>query len=213
MNADRTKPAEGRLPSLLPFPTAYRGSGVLLHVTSLPSPYGIGDVGPSAFTWLDRLCKAGQSWWQALPLGPTGYGNSPYQLLSSFAGNELLISPESLVEEGLLERSGQQRPSFPALTIDYDVVIPFKRRLLETAWINFKTGAHQNLWVAFDSFRQAEAHWLDDYALFRALKFQHNGASYLEWPTDVVERVPSALTRYRADLSEPIEQACFALQS
>ncbi|MBV8359769.1 MAG: 4-alpha-glucanotransferase [Deltaproteobacteria bacterium] len=210
MNADRTKPAEGRLPSLLPFPTAYRGSGVLLHVTSLPSPYGIGDVGPSAFTWLDRLCKAGQSWWQALPLGPTGYGNSPYQLLSSFAGNELLISPESLVEEGLLERSGQQRPSFPALTIDYDVVIPFKRRLLETAWINFKTGAHQNLWVAFDSFRQAEAHWLDDYSLFRALKFKLGGAYYLEWPAELVQRVPAALARAQSELSERIEQVCFA---
>ena len=85
-----------------PFPSSYRASGVLLHVSSLPSPYGIGDVGPAARAWIDRLHEAGQGWWQALPLGPTGYGNSPYQSLSSFAGNELLISPQDLIEEGLL---------------------------------------------------------------------------------------------------------------
>src|SRR5262245_14376163 len=87
---------------LPPFTSAGRTSGVLLHVTSLPSPYGIGDVGPAAFAWVDQLHDAGQSWWQALPLGPTGYGNSPYQALSSFAGNGLLVSPELLIEEGLL---------------------------------------------------------------------------------------------------------------
>src|SRR5260370_24533053 len=83
----------------------YRSSGILLHVTSLPSPYGIGDLGPSAFSWVNRLQEAGQKWWQALPLGPTGYGNSPYQSLSSFAGNGMLISPCSLMSDGLLETS------------------------------------------------------------------------------------------------------------
>ena len=102
---------DGRLMSLPPFPPDYRASGLLLHVTSLPSPYGIGDVGPAAFAWIDRLHEAGQSWWQALPLGPTGYGNSPYQSLSSFAGNGLLISPESLIEDGLL-RAERLRRSF-----------------------------------------------------------------------------------------------------
>src|SRR5688572_19884410 len=85
-----------------PFPPGYRASGVLLHVTSLPSRYGIGDVGPAAMKWIDLLHAAGQSWWQSLPLGPTGYGNSPYQSLSSFAGNGLLVSPEWLIEDGLL---------------------------------------------------------------------------------------------------------------
>ena len=85
------------------FPPEYRGAGLLLHVTSLPSRYGIGDVGPAAFKWIDRLCDAGQSWWQALPLGPTGYANSPYQALSSFAGNWLLISPDALIEDGLFK--------------------------------------------------------------------------------------------------------------
>ena len=85
------------------FRTDYRGAGLLLHVTSLPSRYGIGDIGPAAFKWIDRLCDAGQGWWQALPLGPTGYANSPYQEASSFAGNYLLISPDALIEEGLLK--------------------------------------------------------------------------------------------------------------
>ena len=85
--------------SMPPFPEGYRASGVLLHVTSLPSPYGIGDVGPAAVAWVNRLHDAGQRWWQALPLGPTGYGDSPYQSLSSFAGNALLISPDWLVED------------------------------------------------------------------------------------------------------------------
>ena len=84
-----------------PFPADYRASGVLLHVTSLPAPYGIGDMGPAALAWIDRLADAGQSWWQSLPLGPTGYGNSPYEPLSSFAGNDWLISPDWLIEDGL----------------------------------------------------------------------------------------------------------------
>src|SRR3954462_2458361 len=108
------------------FPPAYRASGVLLHVASLPSPYGIGDVGPGALAWIDRLHEAGQTWWQALPLGPTGYGNSPYQSLSSFAGNGLLISPDSLIEDGLLRPSDCEGYSFPAMVIDYDAIIPFK---------------------------------------------------------------------------------------
>jgi 4-alpha-glucanotransferase len=104
-----------------------------LHVASLPSPYGIGDLGPTMPGWLDQLNEAGQSWWQALPLGPTGYGNSPYQSLSSFAGNELLISPDRLIEDGLLGASDCKNQSFPSSAIDYSTVIAFKRRILETA--------------------------------------------------------------------------------
>lgn len=138
--------------SLPPFPPDYRASGLLLHVTSLPSAYGIGDVGPSAFEWIDRLQEAGQSWWQALPLGPTGYSNSPYQPPSSFAGNELLVSPDSLVEDGLLRADDYSRHSF-SLAVDYDVVIPFKRQLFETAWTNFKDRPRRDLQVAFDEVR------------------------------------------------------------
>src|SRR3982751_613833 len=113
-----------------PFPPAYRACGLLFHVTSLPSPYGIGDLGPAAFAWVDHLHDAGQSWWQALPLGPTGYYNSPYQCLSSFVGsNGLVISPELLIEDGLLKEDDCREP-FSSTTVDYDVVIPFKHRLL-----------------------------------------------------------------------------------
>src|SRR3974390_2601506 len=123
-----------------PFPSEYRSSGILLHVTSLPSPYGSGDLGPSAFSWVDRLHDTEQTWWQALPLGPTGYGNSPYQSLSSFAGNALLVSPDLLVGDGLLRPSDGDGHSFPATAIDYDAVIPFKHGLLQTAWTNFRAG-------------------------------------------------------------------------
>ena len=99
-----------------PFPPGYRASGVLLHVTSLPSPYGIGDLGPSAFEWIDRLAAAEQSWWQVLPLGPTGYGHSPYQALSSFAANPLIISPDLLVEQGLLHPNDLGGRDFPSLS-------------------------------------------------------------------------------------------------
>ncbi len=129
---------------LPPFPPEYRASGVLLHVAS-PSPYGIGDLGPAAWGCVDRLHEAGQSWWQALPLGPTGCGNSPYQSLSSFAGNELLISPDGLIEDGLLRAQDCESNSFPAAAIDYGAVIPFKRRVLEKAWSNFCAEAREDL--------------------------------------------------------------------
>src|SRR5580658_6735664 len=111
------------------FAQGRRASGVLLHVTSLPSSHGIGDVGPAARSWVDRLSEADQAWWQLLPLGPTGYGNSPYQLLSSFAGNELLISPNGLIESGLLQASDCEDNIFSPTKIDYNDVIPYKRRL------------------------------------------------------------------------------------
>src|SRR5271166_2349586 len=112
------------------FPPEYRASGVLLHVTSLPSPFGVGDLGSVAFSWIDHLHDAGQRWWQSLPLGPTGYGNSPYQSVSSYAGNSLLISPANLIADGLL-RAADCEVQFAPNTVDYDSVIPFKHRLFE----------------------------------------------------------------------------------
>src|SRR5215813_654933 len=123
--------------SLPLFPAGYRASGVLLHVTSLPSAYGIGDVGPGAMAWVDRLHEARQGWWQALPLGPTGYGDSPYQSLSSFAGNALLISPDWLIEDGLLRPSDGAGGSFSPTAVDFDAVKRFKYAMLESAWKNF----------------------------------------------------------------------------
>jgi 4-alpha-glucanotransferase len=195
--------------SVPPFSPEYRASGLLLHVTSLPSPYGIGDLGPSAVSWIDRLHDAGQSWWQSLPLGPTGYGNSPYQPMSSFAGNDLLISSQSLMSDGLLTEKDCES-HFSSDFVDYDAVIPFKARLFELAWNRFKSGTGANLRPEYDQFRNKHEHWLNDYALFRALKAKHNGAYYLDWPEELVQRRPDALAGARRELADQIDQICFA---
>ena len=191
------------------FAPEYRASGLLLHVTSLPSPYGIGDLGSSAFSWVDRLHDADQGWWQALPLGPTGYGNSPYQSMSSFAGNAVLISPACLFSDGLLAAKDCES-NFASDMVDYDAVIPFKVRLLETAWTNFKGGERKDLRPAYDEFCARQEHWLEDYALFRVLKTKYHGAYYLEWPAELVQRSPEALASARRELANEIEQVRFA---
>ena len=196
---------------LIPFGPHYRASGVLLHITSLSSPYGIGDLGPAAFAMMDRLQAAGQGWWQALPLGPTGYGNSPYQSLSSFAGNGLLISPHGLIEEGLLRASDcDEGRSFPRKAVDYKAVIPFKHKLFEIAWNTFRAMSRSALRLEYDQFCVEQAHWSDDYALFRALKVTHGDVCYLEWPEELVRRESVALARARPDLRELIGQVRFA---
>ena len=196
--------------SLSPFRPGNRASGVLLHVASLPSPYGIGDLGPRARAWIDRLHESGQTWWQTLPLGPTGYGNSPYQALSSFAGNGLLISPELLLAEGLLSRSACEGHSFSSRGVDYDAVISFKQRLLDHAWGAFGTRARKDLRPAYEQFCHEEAHWLDDYALFRTLKQKYQGASYWDWPPELVRRAPAAMARARNELSNQVDMVRFA---
>jgi 4-alpha-glucanotransferase len=189
---------------LPPFPSEYRSSGILLHVTSLPSPYGIGDLGPSAFSWVDHLHDAGQGWWQALPLGPTGYGNSPYQSLSSFAGNGLLISPERLISDGLLNAS-DCASQFPSDLVEYDSVIPFKQKLLEKAWTKFDAGK-RDLHLAYQEFCATQESWLEDYALFRALKNKFGGSHYIDWPEDLVQRKPAALAKARRELAHEIDR-------
>jgi len=192
-----------------PFPPEYRASGLLLHITSLPSRYGIGDLGPAAYAWIDRLHDAGQKWWQALPLGPTGYGNSPYQPLSSFAASTLMISPESLIEDGLLDPNDCERQFAPG-AVDYDLVIPFKRRLLETAWNRFQRVRRGDLLHEYEEFCFRQASWLEDYALFRALKARYGGAYYIEWPAELVERHPSVLAEARRELRNEIDRVRFA---
>ncbi|HEX8200414.1 MAG TPA: 4-alpha-glucanotransferase, partial [Isosphaeraceae bacterium] len=146
-----------------------RASGILLHPTSLPGPFGIGDLGPSAEAFVDALAETGQGWWQMLPLGPTGAGNSPYQSLSSYAGNPLLISPELLAADGLLSPADwRDDPALPEDRVDYEAVVRAKRRLLGLAYERFGAGD-----AAFAAFRVANAPWLDDYALYRALKEAH----------------------------------------
>jgi 4-alpha-glucanotransferase len=193
---------------LPPFPSEYRSSGILLHVTSLPGPYGIGDLGPSAFSWVDRLYEAGQGWWQALPLGPTGYGNSPYQSLSSVAGNGLLLSPDLLISDGLLTPN-DCASHFPSDRVDYASVIPFKEKLLEKVWSNFHA-CRSDLHTAFQEFCATQANWLEDYALFRALKNKFNQSYYLEWPEELAQRKPAALAAARRELANEMEQVCLA---
>jgi 4-alpha-glucanotransferase len=198
-----------RRADVLPFTPGYRASGILLHVTSLPSAYGIGDLGPAAFAWVDRLHDAGQGWWQVLPLGPTGAGDSPYQPLSSFAGNELLISPDVLIEDGLLPAGDCEGHAFSATAVEYEKVVPFKHRLLEAAWRRFRAGARPDLQPAFEQFCLDHAGWLEDYVLFRALKTRYDDVAYLEWPADLVQRAPSALAQAREELADQIALARF----
>src|SRR5271157_1976747 len=189
------------------FSPDYRSSGLLLHVTSLPSRYGIGDLGASAFAWIDHLHDAGQRWWQSLPLGPTGYLNSPYQPMSSFAGNGLLVSPANLVLDGLLT-AADCACDFPPDGVDYDMVIRFKHKLLDIAWKNFKSG--KDLLPEYQEFCSQQSHWLEDYALFRALKDELGGAYFVEWPQELVRREPAALGEARHRLATKVDQYRFA---
>jgi 4-alpha-glucanotransferase len=192
-----------------PFPPDYRASGLLLHVTSLPSSYGVGDIGPPAFEWIDRLHDAGQRWWQALPVGPTGYGNSPYQSLSSFAGNSLLISPAAIVADRFLQQADCDC-HFPPDAVDFEAATSFKQRLIVKAWEAFTSGVRGDLLPAYREFCTAQSHWLYDYALFRSLKDKYGGVHYLEWPAELVRRDNNALTQARRDLATQIDQVCFA---
>src|SRR6202158_2443888 len=150
-----------------------RSSGVLLHPTSLPGRFGSGDLGPEALTFLKFLAEAGQKIWQVLPLNPTGYGNSPYQCLSAFAGNPLLLSLERLRDQGLLQSSDlnvAQAPPFPEDFVDYGPAIEFKMAALRrAAQVFFADGSRADR-AAFDRFCESASPWLDDYALFMACK-------------------------------------------
>jgi 4-alpha-glucanotransferase len=187
-----------------------RSAGILLHPTCLPGPYGIGDLGPSAYAWVDALGRARQRWWQVLPLGPTGYGDSPYQCFSAFAGNPYLVSPELLARDGLLGKADVSSPQFPAGRVDYGPVIDFKRRLLAHVWERFQAAAVPTLRTLFDEFCVRAATWLDDFALFMALKDAHEGRSWLTWTSDLVQRKPKALSAARLQLGDAV--GCYKLQ-
>jgi 4-alpha-glucanotransferase len=182
-----------------------RSAGILFHPTSLPGPYGIGDLGPAAYAWIDALARAGQTWWQVLPLGPTGFGDSPYQSFSAFAGNPYLVSPDLLVRDGLLQRSDVEGVSFPADHVDYGPVITFKTGLLERAWEKCRAGAAPGLRDAFEHFGKQHAAWLDDFALFMALKDGHGGKAWSEWPRELVLRQPATLDVARKSHADRID--------
>ena len=177
-----------------------RTSGVLLHPTCLPGPFGIGDMGKSAYEFVDFLAETGQGVWQLMPLGPTGFGDSPYSCFSAFAGNPLLIDPQMLHEQNLLSSSDLEgAPSFPADRVDYGRVIPFKSSLLEKAFATFERDAGAEEKNAWEEFCRNNASWLDDYALFMALK-QTRESAWIEWEPDLVKRKPKAVEKASRDL-------------
>ena len=180
-----------------------RTSGILLHPTSLPGRFGIGDLGEAAYRFVDFLADSRQQLWQIMPLGPTSYGDSPYQALSAFAGNPLLINLERLVEEHCLAPwDFDGAPVFSEDVVDYGPVINFKQGLLRLSYENFKNNASPTQKAALAAFKKQQQSWLQDYALFVALKDQHGGASWNSWEAEIATRQPAALAHWRDELHD-----------
>ena len=179
-----------------------RSSGVLLHPTSLPGGYGIGDLGPAALDFIDLLAAGKQRLWQVLPLGPTGYGDSPYQCFSAFAGNPLLISLDRLIDEGLLTATDVESAdvgaafSRPANSVDFPAVIAHRELLWPRVLERFDASGARPMHERFERFRLNEAHWLNDYALFMAVKSAHRQAPWTSWERDIARREPDAVARW-----------------
>jgi 4-alpha-glucanotransferase len=216
-----------------------RAGGVLLHPSSLPGPYGIGDLGPQAYKFVNWLASTGCKLWQVLPLGPTGYGDSPYQCFSAFAGNPYLISFDLLVEDELLTREDlTEMPNFNESRVDFGQLIPWKLGLLEKAFSRFSALLKQPadqlkhevreeqtpegervrvhvlnkarlLLDGFDDFRAENASWLEDFALFMSLKEAHGGGAWNEWPQALRKREPAAIEKARQDHTEDILRHSF----
>ncbi len=183
-----------------------RSSGILLHLTSLPSRCGIGDFGPCAFEFADFLADAGQKLWQVLPLNPTGYGDSPYQCFSAFAGNPLLLSLERLAEQGLLQPSDLTgAPIFPGDYVDYGPVISYKMSLLRRSAQVFFADASRSDRAAFERFCENSSSWLDDYALFMAAKDAHHGAVWTSWDGELRRRDPKAVREWSKRLAPELQ--------
>ena len=203
---------------LLPLPHPYnssvkfkRSSGILLHPTSLPGGFGIGDLGPAAFQFVEFLHSTRQSFWQVLPLGPTGYGDSPYQTFSAFAGNPLLISPEKLLGEGLLSSGDlQDLPAYSSSKVDFGAVIAWKLPLLKKAYENFCAHATPSQREVFQSFCATHSSWLMDFALFMAVKQAHGGIAWNDWDSAIAQREPKALTKWCRELAREIDSHKFS---
>lgn len=183
-----------------------RRSGVICHPTSFPGPHGIGDLGEAAFRFVDWLARGAQSDWQILPLGPVGPGNSPYASPSAFAGNALLISLPWLAGDGLLDAAqlNSDGAAFPSSRADFDAVRAFKLPRVQEAYNRFRRGAAVTLRPALEEYCQRQAGWLDDYALFMALRNAHRQQAWIDWPSDLALRVPAALRAARAELQDEV---------
>ncbi len=197
------KPPE---PVKVPQPFKFvRASGILLHPTSLPGHFGIGDLGDAASRFVDFLAGSKQRYWQIMPLGPTSFGDSPYQAISTFAGNPLLISLERLVEEHCLAPwDFDGAPDFPQHTVDYGPVINYKQRLLRLSFENFKANASEAQKRELADFSLQNQSWLDDFALFTSLKDAHEGTSWINWEPEIATRQPEALDHWRQELTGQI---------
>ena len=184
-----------------------RQAGVCMHLTSLPGPYGIGEIGRHARTFIDRLRDMKLTVWQFLPTGPTAYGDSPYQPLSTFAGNEMLIDIGDLIGNGFLtEEEVSELTTLPRSFVDYGALIPVKSRLLRTAAGRFRESASPELQEVYGRFLAAhDAGWLHDYALFRVLKTRHGERPWPEWRQDYAQRDPEAIRELETSAALQIE--------
>lgn len=189
---------------------AKRLSGILLHPTSLPSPYGIGDLGQAAYDFIDFLKKSGQHLWQTLPLTPTGFGDSPYQGFSAFAGQPLLISPEHLMKLGFLEEADLcDCPIEDESRVDYGTIIPWKMALLKKAFLAFEQKASADVLEAFEVFMKDNAYWLTDYALYMACKDMHEGREWLAWEEEYRTPTPATKAKLQDKLSKEMQYYYF----
>ncbi len=186
-----------------------RSSGILLHPISLPGRYGIGDLGPEAFRWVDFLAESGTQLWQLLPLGPTGYGDSPYQTFSAFAGNPYLVSPDLLLQNGLLHEDDLLNiPPFNPDRVDYGQVIYWKMDLLHKSYEKFRY-AGKELQQVVEAFYAKNADWLDDFAIFMALKEFHGGKPWTLWKAEYRDRDPDALASFQEASSHAVQRQKF----
>ena len=186
-----------------------RSSGILLHPTSLPSRGGIGDLGPAAYEFVEWLAAAKQTLWQILPLGPVGYGNSPYSCTSAFAGNVLMISLERLAERGLVERSQVEALPDGNSAVDFDSVRTNKLKLLRQAAKAFLGAASGRARERYDRFCRDNHWWLEDYVLFSVLREKFGDQAWNTWPQEIVRRHPEAMSKLHADLHRQLEEERF----
>ena len=182
-----------------------RYSGILLHPTSLPSPYGIGDMGQGAYDFVDFLEKSGQTLWQVLPLGPTGYGDSPYQSYSVFAGQTLLISPEKLVEQKLIDAADlKELPEFDAKQVKYGDVLTWKTGIFEKAFAEFVKGGDQELQEEYEAFLKEQEFWLNDYAFYMAARAENENQGWMNWDKELQQPTAKVRKEWEEKLSEKI---------
>ena len=188
-----------------------RGSGILLHITSLPGPHGIGSLGREAYQFVDWLADAGQRFWEILPINPIGYGNSPYASPSAFAGAPLLISLDRLVETGYLDPEDlPSEEDFPKDRVDFPRAIRIKNEAISTAYRRFRRRADSRQQKDYDDFCAEHTPWIDNYALYKSIKDHFRGLPWYEWPPELAFRDPGALESWEKKLEEQIDEIKFA---